>query len=615
MERDGWDRLQRILMNETATVLILCAFVSFGLFGYLNIYAIILETFLLLISVLMLVASNLNGYIKFSIVYQQAFVYSAMLLADLAIATAITEMAMKILVILLATASFLFVSYKFYKNPSMYDFLRGKASISRTVYIIIAVAFLVVVSAISVIFVFEPTDEFLIDLYSAMKFIHGFNPYNPAVTATVFSYFKTFNLDLNVTPTMSGKDITLQGYPALAFLIYIPYLYAGKLANIIISIISFIPFILVYLKFRDKKTALYAMLSILLNVIFLYSAAFSLIGLLWVVFLMTAYYFRQKPVYSGLFFGLSLSAKQFPAFMFPFMFYMIYRENGLKAAVKWTVSAFLLFMAINGYFIARSPAMYFRDIMSSETMGLIGIGFGPSQLSFLNFIHVPPVFFTAILVISFLFFLAMYIIHYDTLKFTLFVFPLFIMIFNYRLLITYVAFWPIISVLSIEDIDYKRKFTVDKRALKRYAVYAVAILMAVMVTGAYFNATSHDPVKIDSVNMVLNHGNASGIMVNVTYTGAGPETLYFRGIINETNYNGLLFNYSGNTINDGKSTIMLYPVRGEVIPDNITMDLIAYNGTVQGSAAYKVMNWNVTAYHDLLYNPPQNRLSLSQSLP
>ena len=615
MEKEGMDRLQRIIMNEIATVLIMCAFISYGLFGYLNIYAIVLETVLLLISAVMLVISNLNGYVKFGNVYLQTFVYSLMLLIDMTIDMVVADMILKIMLLILATTALLVVSYKFYKNPTMYDFLRGKTAISRPVYIIIAIIFLIAVSVISVIFVFEPTDEFLIDLYSAMKFLQGFNPYNPAVTADVFSYFKAFNLDLNVTPTMSGKDITLLGYPALAFLIYIPYVYAGKFANLIISIISFIPFIFIYQKFRDKKIALYAMLSILLNVIFVYSAAFSLVGLVWVVFLMASYYFREKPVYSGLFFGLSLSAKQFPAFIFPFMFYMIYRERGLRDAFKWTLSAFILFMAINGYFILRSPVLYFRNILSSETMGLIGIGFGPSQLSFLNFVHLPAGFFTAILVISFLFFLAMYVIHYDTLKFSLFVFPLFIMIFNYRLLITYVAFWPIISVLSIEDIDYKRKLAIDKKTLKRYAAYAVAILIAVMVIGAYYNDTTHDTVKIDSIHMIVSHGNASAIMVNVTYTGAEPEAIYFRGIINETNYNGLLFNYSGNIIKDGTSTIMLYPVRGETIPDNITMDLIAYNSTVQGSAAYRIIDWNVTVYHDLLYNPPQNRLSLSQSLP
>ena len=79
--------------------------------------------------------------------------------------------------------------------------------------------------------------------------------------------------------------------------------------------------------------------------------------------------------------GLSLSAKQFPALIFPFMFYMIYREKGILEAIKWTVSAFLIFMLITGYFIIRSPALYFKDILSPEIMKLIGIGFGPSQLS------------------------------------------------------------------------------------------------------------------------------------------------------------------------------------------------------------------------------------------
>ena len=45
------------------------------------------------------------------------------------------------------------------------------------------------------------------------------------------------------------------------------------------------------------------MFALLVNVIFLYSSAFSLIGLVWVVFIIVSYYYRDKPVYSGIFFG------------------------------------------------------------------------------------------------------------------------------------------------------------------------------------------------------------------------------------------------------------------------------------------------------------------------
>ncbi len=617
MERTGEsDRIQRIILNETATVLILAAFVAFGLFGYLNIYAVVMETLLLLLSFLILLASNLNGRFRFIPLYLQAFVYSSMLLADMAILLAISIPVLKYALIAVATGSLLFVSYKFYRDPESYDILKNGENRAGPIFIIVAAAFIIAVSAIAIFVAFEPTDEFLIDLYSAMKFMQGLNPYNPATTSGVFLYFKHFNLDLNVTPTMYGKDITLQGYPALAFLIYIPYIYIGKFANLIISAIAFIPFIIIYKKFADRKIAMYAMFALLINIIFLYSSAFSLIGLVWVVFIMASYYYRNDPIYSGIFFGLALSAKQFPAIIFPFMFYMIYREKGIVEAIKWVISAFLIFMLINGYFIIKSPVLYFKDILSSEIGKLIGIGFGPSQFSFLNFIHIPSTMFTVLLVFAFIITLILYITHYDTLKFELFVFPMLILLFNYRLLITYIAFWPIISLISIEDINYKKKLNINKKVIKRYATYAFVILIAVLIVGAYSGVHSSENVKVNSISLDLSHGKVKKIYMNITYTGIVPENIYFRGIINETNYNGLLFNYSGNALKPGSTTnITLYPVRGETIPDNITIDLIAYNGTVQGSSAYTINSWQVKPCHDLLYNPPQNKLSLNQSLP
>ncbi|MEM4834981.1 MAG: hypothetical protein QXS49_02760, partial [Ferroplasma sp.] len=415
---ESMERIQRIIIS---------AFAAFGLFGYLNIFAIALETTLLVFAFILLLISNLNGRYKFNPLYIQAFVYSTMLEADLVIMMAISNPFFKYTLIAVATISLIFASYKFYKDPYSYDILKNMENRAKQLYIIIAAAFLIAVSAIAMLAVFAPTDEFLIDLYSAMQFMHGLNPYNPATTAGVFLYFKSFNMDLNVTPTMYGKDITILGYPSLAFLIYIPYVYVGKFANLIISAVAFIPFIIIYRKFNDRKMGLYAMLALLVNVIFLYSAAFSLVGLVWVVFLMASYYFRNEPTYSGIFFALSLSAKQFPALIFPFMFYMIYREKGILEAIKWTVSAFLIFMLINGYFIIRSPVLYFKDILSPEIMKLIGIGFGPSQLSFLNFVHIPPQLFTIIMVLSLVAFFVLYIRHYDTLKFDLFVFPVLIL--------------------------------------------------------------------------------------------------------------------------------------------------------------------------------------------
>ena len=209
---ESMERIQRIIINETATVLIISAFAAFGLFGYLNIFAIALETTLLIFAFILLLISNLNGRYKFNPLYIQAFVYSTMLEADLVIMMAISNPFFKYTLIAVATISLIFASYKFYKDPYSYDILKNMENRAKQLYIIIAAAFLIAVSAIAMLAVFAPTDEFLIDLYSAMQFMHGLNPYNPATTAGVFLYFKSFNMDLNVTPTMYGKDITILGY-------------------------------------------------------------------------------------------------------------------------------------------------------------------------------------------------------------------------------------------------------------------------------------------------------------------------------------------------------------------------------------------------------------------
>ncbi len=616
MENKNSERLGRILLNETSIILILCSFVVFGLFGYLNIYAIFLESILLVLSVLILIISNLNGIIKFKKYYYEIYISSIILLINTTLFLVIGILLLAVIIAIVATSALIFFGYKSYKNPIIYDFLRNFKFNKTYLFIIITAAFAVAVGISTVLIVFEPTDEFLIDLYSAMKFLSGLNPYNPASTANIYSYFKSFNLALNVTPTMYGGDITGLGYPALAFLIYIPYVYAGKFANLIITGIATLPFIFIYKKFHDKKIALYAVFSLLINIIFIYSAAYSLIGLVWVVFMLISYYFRKNAAMSGIFFGLALSTKQFPAIIFPFFLYMIFRESGYKEAIKWFFYAFLVFIIINGYFILRSPVLYFKDILSPEISHLIGIGFGLSQLSFLNFVYIPADFFTLLVLVLFLTLFILYIKYYDSLKFELFAFPFFIFIFNYRLLITYIAFWPLLSIISIEDIDFKRKIRINKKSLKKYIAIAACVIIIISAILVPVNIEHKNEIKIDSVSVVENNSKIGKIYVNVTDINHADENIYFRGIINETNYNGLLFNYSGNNLEKGKtSTVILTPVRGETISDNITLYLIAYNGTVQGSSGYKILNYNVKPYNDLLYNPPRNMLSLNQTLP
>jgi hypothetical protein len=85
------------------------------------------------------------------------------------------------------------------------------------------------------------TDAMLFNAYSVQLLLHGANPY----AQTMQPAFSLFNVPKNlVTPTASGDAVFVQSYPALSFLIYIPFALLGINA-IWLSILAHVALILI----------------------------------------------------------------------------------------------------------------------------------------------------------------------------------------------------------------------------------------------------------------------------------------------------------------------------------------------------------------------------------
>ncbi len=613
-------REYRIILNEISIVSMLISFSLWGFYGYFNIYAILLESFFIIFSFIFLFLSNINGEIKYNENYSYLLRYLIFLLPSLLIINILKNIYLKItLIALIIIVLFAIRHYYDKNNYKLMDkslFIKKNAG-KLALFFILILAIGIVISTL--LMKFSVDDEYLIDIYSAKQFLNGLNPYIHSSTANVFYVFKDFNLDYT-TPTMHGTVITFMGYPALAFLAYVPYFFIGKLNNTIIGLLSIIPLILVYKKFQDKKIALLGVMAIFLNFVYIYSAADAVIGILWVSLLMVSYYFIYKnPILSGIFFGLSISAKQFPIFIFPFMVYMIYRENGLKKAIQWFLMASVIFLIINGYFIILNPVIYINDILSPELDRLIGIGYGISQLAFMGYFYISYKYFTIIFIIIFIISIIVYIKYYDLLKYELFTFPVLIFFFNYRVLPGYFIYWPVLSLLVIEDIKYSKKIVniknikINSKKMKKIAYTSLIFIIIIIVLFSGVNYYHTDKVNINSIHPELKNNNIKYIEVNLTYNGKSNINLYFRAIVNETNYNGYLFNISNNSISPGQTkTFYLYPVRGECIPANVTIKVIVYNNTNLGYATYKIHNGKVTRINNILLIPPKYKISLSR---
>ncbi len=458
-----------------------------------------------------------------------------------------------------------------------------------------------------------PTDEMTIDYYAAHLFLLGLNPYNPALTSNVYSYYGLalngipVNQMLNVsTPILTGGFVTGFSYPALSLLVFIPANLLKISPSVIFAPFYIVPVIIIlriyHLK-NDMKIALISSLVLVLNPAYLLQITQGEPDILWVIFVMLSLICARNPYLSGMFIGLAIAVKQIPVFLIPFMIYFIYREYGRKNSVLWIFSSIAAFLAVNLYFIASSPIFFVHALLAPEFQPIIGIGFGPSQISFLNILPVNHSFFSLMVIAVLIVSLAFYVTFYRRVRYAFPAFQIIIFLFNYRLLSGYLIFWPIVA-LVIPAVMVNTKTKQGSRLSLRSSLKnmpAAKIAVAILCLGvlsvpfAYNYATPQTTsIELSNLNIVeISHGNVTSISLQVTVHSSkySQIPLYFR-ITPSTSLiymNGYLWtsHTNSNYINGQTYNITITPLEaGQGIPDSGYYRLIAYYGYNYGSAGF-----------------------------
>lgn len=380
------------------------------------------------------------------------------------------------------------------------------------------------------------SDEFAIDYFSALIFSHGMNPYLTFPASLVFS---PFHIPQSLmTPTMTGGFVTSLSYPALSFLIYLPSVLLRFNAYLTLIPIYLVPLILIY---RSDATLLnrFAMITpLLLNPLLISQFSLGFSDILWASLLSASIILLDRPIYSGIFMGLSLSIKQVPLLILPFMIIFIFRKYGGRKCIVFMASLAVVFSIINGYFLLINPGSYIHDVLSPETASLIGIGFGPSQLSFLGYFYLSRYFFTFMLVFLTIFLAAIYYIYFKDIGYGFIAFPILIFLFNYRTVSEYVMYWPIVAILCLPFILRKSTFENEdsgrrKHMIQRTGIRKIAAIMVVLfsvTTMGVFLFHSDYPLSITSMNPNYSSGELQNISVSFVYNGnnLSDHAIYFR---------------------------------------------------------------------------------------
>ena len=454
-----------------------------------------------------------------------------------------------------------------------------------------------------------PTDESVFDMYAAHLFLTGQNPYNPTLMSGAFSFFNfNFHAFDPITPLTTGGYVDSLTYPALSFIVFIPAVILKLKAAIIMIPVLLAPIVIIWYRSWSRGNLIhssYAILPFLSLLLYVYQGGSADTDALWASLLMLSYIVLPRQKLSGIFFGLSLSVKQLPAIAAPFLLYYVYREYGAKKSLIWIASATAVFFGVNGYFIIQNPGYWFSSMLANELAPLIGIGFGVTQIAFTGLVQIPSLFFTLVMLNLLLVFFLVYVFRYRELKYALFIFPIPIFLFNFRLFPQYLFYWMLISILPMLNAMHSSggKEQIEHPAGNRYAEkdrsitrIAVAILVAVIlgsVALGYHEGIQKSPGAFAINSVQVSGYNATGYVnsmaVNISYQGSSvPPTVFFRLFTDGPVINGNMYQWlpMGNTSLAGGQyhSMTIRPQYSQYsINGSSGFMVVAYYGNVQGS--------------------------------
>lgn len=388
--------------------------------------------------------------------------------------------------------------------------------------------------------------------------------------------------------------------------------------NVSLYILPFycMPILLVWYSAWSKKNYLYSallLLPIVSVVIYAYQAGSAYTDVFWATFTMLSYYVLPRAKLSGIFYGLALSVKQFPIIAAPFFLFYIFKEHGRASALWWFAFAALAFLAVNGYFIALNPGYFIKSMLANEFSPLIGIGYGPAQLSFLGILPVGHTVFTILLLSAFLLSIVFYVLRYNKAKYLLFAFPILIFLFNYRLFVQYLYFWLFITLIPVQEHFQVKSESVNQLDIKPgkkiiglpfakfVGVVAVALILIGSGAGIFHEVTKQKNSEIDVSSVSIAGYNSTGYINSMNVVLQFPANVANLSLLNfrivttgpVVNSNMLLWKDSGNSTLQAQEncTLNIVPLySGFALNKSSSFRLIVYTRSLQGS--YYKSSWN-----------------------
>ncbi len=457
-----------------------------------------------------------------------------------------------------------------------------------------------------------PDDEEFIAINAVHSMLSGQDPYKVSFSSLELFDYMRVNGSVGL-PTMTTRNTILgtMEYPALYFISLVPFYLLGQFNTYNVSHLYFIVGFCVYLFIlmlvvsgASRKEFLrrpnYVMLLFIVLAVFLVS---SITDFLMLALLIIAY-MEINSKYIFIILGIVASMQEL--LWIPVLLFLIYYINnkGLRKGLMAVAGTAVVFLAINGYFIALSPSAFFGSVFAPINGNVLPAPWGAFGYLLLNAYPIPLSSFSTLFYLAVL--VSIIAIAYTNDKRLIGLLSLLPFMMLYHGIAPYYSFFLSFFAMSFFVVDGKAKRAAarakrtlfDEIAGKRAMAVAVAAILLIVVVAAIYVQAQHAAYE-GSFNISVSNGTIVRMPNESVYSGIlhyslrNSTPIYFIAFANLEGNNQGPFRYGiiNQTILEGSNEKVAYNFTNysSIINDN----RMTLNGS--GSVGFSIIIGNSTA--------------------
>jgi hypothetical protein len=194
---------------------------------------------------------------------------------------------------------------------------------------------------------------------------------------------------------------TLHSYPALSFLLYVPFLWAG-VPNILLLNLLICAGVLVWIAWQAPAAwRLAALFSAGTGFCIVYSLPVDT-EIVCIALLLAAWHLRERKWLAPVLLGLACAFKQYSWLFVPFIILEIWMTQGSRTALRWLGVVLAMFLLPNLPFIIMSPHAWLQSLFLPVSEPLFPQGIGIMSLSLGHLLpYGPPELYSVLEVLAF----------------------------------------------------------------------------------------------------------------------------------------------------------------------------------------------------------------------